>query len=205
MGDAERRLLANALLDFSNEWFVLVSEACIPVRNFSTVYRYLSGTPLSFMGSYDEPGPWGRGRYNRKMAPLVNLTNWRKGSQWFEVDRELAVRIVRDTVYYPKFQRFCQPECYSDEHYFPTMLTIESPRQLANRSLTWVDWSRGGPHPAAFGPEDLGEWFFMEITEQWEGCLYNDQPTSMCYMFARKFAPSALDSLMGNSIQWFGF
>ncbi|GER53497.1 Core-2/I-branching beta-1,6-N-acetylglucosaminyltransferase family protein [Striga asiatica] len=205
MGDAERRLLANALLDFSNEWFVLVSEACIPIRNFSTVYRYISGTPLSFMGSYDERSPSGRGRYNGKMAPLINLTNWRKGPQWFEVGRELAVRIIQDTVYYPKFQRFCRPNCFSDEHYFPTMLTIESPHQLANRSLTWVDWLGDGPHPATFEPEDLDEWFFMFINEDRDGCLYNNRSTSMCYMFARKFAPRALDSLMGNSNEWFGF
>ena len=37
LADAERRLLANALLDFSNERFVLLSESCIPVYNFPTV------------------------------------------------------------------------------------------------------------------------------------------------------------------------
>jgi len=36
MCDAERRLLANALLDISNEWFVLVSESCIPIFDFNT-------------------------------------------------------------------------------------------------------------------------------------------------------------------------
>ncbi|KAL2558989.1 uncharacterized protein Fot_03728 [Forsythia ovata] len=38
MIEAERRLLANALLDFSNQRFVLLSEACIPLYNFSTIY-----------------------------------------------------------------------------------------------------------------------------------------------------------------------
>ncbi|KAI3786708.1 hypothetical protein L1987_40601 [Smallanthus sonchifolius] len=36
--DAERRLLGNALLDFSNERFVLLSESCIPIYNFSTIW-----------------------------------------------------------------------------------------------------------------------------------------------------------------------
>ncbi|GER53500.1 Core-2/I-branching beta-1,6-N-acetylglucosaminyltransferase family protein [Striga asiatica] len=206
MCDAERRLLANALLDFSNEWFVLLSEACIPLHNFTIIYRYISKSHFSFMGSFDEPGPNGRGRYNPNMGPLVNLTNWRKGSQWFEIGRDLALKIVRDSLYYPKFEQFCRPACYVDEHYFPTMLTIESPRQLANRSLTWVDWSRGGPHPATFGSGDVSEkGFFRKMREGNSGCMHNDRHTSLCFLFARKFAPSALDYLLGNSSELFGF
>ncbi|XP_024027799.1 uncharacterized protein LOC21386656 isoform X2 [Morus notabilis] len=150
MCDAERRLLANALLDVSNEWFILLSESCIPLSNFSIVYRYISRSRYSFLGSFDEPGPYGRGRYNRNMAPEVNLTDWRKGPQWFEINRVLAVKIVEDATYYPKFEEFCRPACYVDEHYFQTMLSIETPHLLANRSLTYVDWSRGGAHPATF-------------------------------------------------------
>lgn len=62
--DAERRLLANALLDFSNERFVLLSDSCIPLYNFSTVYKYLIGSIHSFVGSYDDPSRYGRGRYS---------------------------------------------------------------------------------------------------------------------------------------------
>ncbi|KAK6148786.1 hypothetical protein DH2020_016311 [Rehmannia glutinosa] len=204
MCDAERRLLANALLDISNEWFVLLSEACIPLQNFSIVYRYISRSRFSFIGSFDEPGPYGRGRYNEKMSPEVNITNWRKGSQWFEINRKLAVDIVQDSVYYPKFEQFCRPACYVDEHYFPTMLSIESPHLLANRSLTWVDWSRGGAHPATFGKSDITEMFFKKIFEG-KPCLYNNQPTSLCFLFARKFAPSALDHLLQHSSKFFGF
>ncbi|KAF2301998.1 hypothetical protein GH714_031206 [Hevea brasiliensis] len=107
MCDAERRLLANALLDISNEWFILVSEACIPLHNFSIIYRYISRSRYSFMGSFDEDGPYGRGRYNWNMQPEVTLAQWRKGSQWFEVNRRLAVNIIEDTTYYPKFRDFC--------------------------------------------------------------------------------------------------
>ena len=81
MCDAERRLLANALLDIYNEWFILLSESCIPLQNFVVVYRYISRSWYSFMGAIDEPGPYGRGRYNEKMSPEVNLSDWRKGSQ----------------------------------------------------------------------------------------------------------------------------
>lgn len=204
MCDAERRLLANALLDISNEWFVLLSEACIPLHNFTIVYDYILRSRFSFMGAYDDPGPYGRGRYNDNMAPVVNITQWRKGSQWFEVNRKLAVDIVQDDTYYPKFEQFCRPACYVDEHYFPTMLSIHSPRLLANRSITWVDWSRGGAHPATFGKADMTQQFFKKIL-QGQTCSYNNQTSSVCFLFARKFAPSALDSLLQHSSEFFSY
>ncbi|KAL0738637.1 hypothetical protein Bca4012_014847 [Brassica carinata] len=193
--DAERRLLANALLDISNEWFVLLSESCIPLYNFTTIYGYISKSKHSFMGSFDDPGPYGRGRYNGNMSPEVSTEEWRKGSQWFEVNRELAVYVVKDTLYYPKFKEFCTPACYVDEHYFPTMLTIVKPAALANRSLTRVDWSRGGAHPATFGEPDINEDFFARIMKG-DNCTYNGENTSICYLFARKFSPSALEPLI---------
>uniref|UniRef100_A0A1J3FBV1 Core-2/I-branching beta-1,6-N-acetylglucosaminyltransferase family protein n=1 Tax=Noccaea caerulescens TaxID=107243 RepID=A0A1J3FBV1_NOCCA len=195
MGDAERRLLANALLDISNEWFVLLSESCIPLRGFGFIYGYVSESRYSFMGSYDEEGPDGRGRYRTGMEPEITLSQWRKGSQWFEINRKLAVEIVQDTTYYPKFKEFCKQPCYVDEHYFPTMLSMEHRILLADRTLTWKDWSRGGAHPATFGKADVTEDFLKKLPGA-ESCLYNDQHSQVCYLFARKFAPSALEPLL---------
>ena len=195
MCDAERRLLANALLDISNEWFVLVSESCIPIFDFNTTYDYFQNSSQSFVMVFDDPGPYGRGRYNYNMTPEVELEQWRKGSQWFEVDRDLGIEIIRDTRYYPKFKEFCRPHCYVDEHYFPTMLTIEAPQSLANRSVTWVDWSRGGAHPATFGRGDITEEFLRRV-QTGRTCLYNNQNSTTCFLFARKFAPSALQPLL---------
>ncbi|CAL5206157.1 unnamed protein product [Lathyrus oleraceus] len=195
MCDAERRLVANALLDISNEWFILLSESCIPLYKFSTVYNYLLKSKFSFVGAFDDPGPYGRGRYNPNMAPLVDITKWRKGSQWFEVNRKLAVSIVEDTAFYPKFEQYCRPACYVDEHYFPTMLTIQAGGALANRSITWVDWSRGGAHPATFGKSDITKEFFDRVLGD-QKCIYNNRNSSVCVLFARKFAPSALEPLL---------
>lgn len=204
MCDAEKRLLANALLDVSNEWFVLLSESCIPLYNFSIIYHYIKKSKYSFMGAFDDPGPYGRGRYNTYMAPEVNITQWRKGSQWFEINRKLALYVVEDTKFYAKFSEFCKPACYVDEHYFPTMLTIQAANQLANRSVTWVDWSRGGAHPATFGAADITEQFMKRMLEN-HNCTYNDQPFSICYLFARKFAPGALEPLFFLAPKYLGF
>ncbi|MFS8026435.1 putative membrane protein [Helianthus anomalus] len=74
-------------------------------------------------------GPFGRGRYIN-VLPEVNISQWRKGSQWFETNQKLAIDIIKDTKIYPKFNQFCSPACYVDEHYFPTMQTIKSPSLL---------------------------------------------------------------------------
>lgn len=61
--DAERRLLANSLLDFSNERFVLLSESCVPLFNFTFFYDYIINSDKSFISAFDDPSPYGRGRY----------------------------------------------------------------------------------------------------------------------------------------------
>ncbi|KAG8062473.1 hypothetical protein GUJ93_ZPchr0003g18067 [Zizania palustris] len=140
MCDAERRLLANALLDISNEWFVLVSETCIPIFDFNTTYQYLQNSSQSFLMAFDDPGPYGRGRYNWNMTPEVELTQWRKGSQWFEVDRELAIAIVKDTLYHPKFKEFCRPHSASTFHqsaakHLQPLVTLAQRNSISRRGL----------------------------------------------------------------------
>lgn len=194
MCDAERRLLANALLDPDNARFILLSESCAPLRNFTFAYRYLLKSVQSFVGVFDDPSPVGRGRYDARMLPEVAIEQWRKGAQWFEVSRELATYVVADVKYYPKFRQFCQPICYVDEHYIPTMLWIEFRKLVAMRSVTAVDWTRGGSHPGEFGKEDAVE-FYKRIRGD-EGCVYNGKPGHVCYLFARKFMPDSLESLL---------
>ncbi|XAR49317.1 hypothetical protein NMG60_11032485 [Bertholletia excelsa] len=199
LADAERRLLANALLDFSNERFVLLSESCIPIYNFPTVYKYLIESIHSFVGSRDDPSRYGRGRYSRWMWPHIHLSDWRKGSQWFELNRKLAIMIVSDTKYYTIFRHYCKPSCYPDEHYLPTFLHMFYGSLNANRSVTWVDWSHGGPHPAAFEKVNITEGFIQSLRNNGTMCLYNSKKTPVCYLFARKFAPSALEPLLNLS------
>ncbi|CAO2164689.1 unnamed protein product [Urochloa humidicola] len=194
--DAEKRLLANALLDFSNERFVLLSESCIPVFNFPTIYEYLINSAHSFVESYNIDTPQCAGRYNRRMAPHIMADQWRKGSEWFELNRELAVQIVADYKYYSIFRKHCRPSCYPDEHYIPTYLHLFHGPLNANRTITWVDWSRGGPHPASYGAADITPDFIQSIRNNGTQCFYNSKPTSVCYLFARKFAPNALGRLM---------
>ncbi|OMO51764.1 Glycosyl transferase, family 14 [Corchorus capsularis] len=195
MVQAERRLLANALLDISNERFVLLSESCIPIFNFSTIYNYLINSKTSFVESYDLHGPVGRGRYNTRMEPVVTIEQWRKGSQWFEMDRFLALEVISDRTYYPVFRKFCKGACYGDEHYLPTFVSIHFPERTSNRTLTYVDWSKGGPHPFKFLRHDVTK-EFLEMLRSFNNCYYNGRSDGICYLFARKFSPITLYRLL---------
>ncbi|MQL91031.1 hypothetical protein Taro_023632 [Colocasia esculenta] len=204
MVDAERRLLANALLDPCNERFVLLSESCIPLFNFTTVYSYLLGSPFSFISSFDDPRKVGRGRYRPQMAPVVTLRDWRKGSQWFEARRQVAAVVVSDRAIYPVFREHCRPPCYMDEHYIPTLVTKLLPWMNANRSLTWVDWSKGGSHPATVRGRHVST-HFVEGLRRRRGCSYGGGSTSICFLFARKFDGSTLGPLLRMATAILGF
>ncbi|KAG6655782.1 glycosyltransferase BC10-like [Carya illinoinensis] len=196
MIEAERRLLANALLDISNQRFILLSESCIPLFNFSTVYSYLLNSTQNYIMAYDDPSLAGRGRYIPRMRPEITLRQWRKGSQWFEMDRDLATEVVSDQKYFSIFQKLCRgTSCYADEHYLPTFVSIKFWETNSNRSLTWVDWSKGGPHPAKFYRTDVTV-ERLKMLRSGSKCEYRGNTTNICFLFARKFLPGTLDRLL---------
>nr|GMD23508.1 glycosyltransferase BC10-like [Ipomoea batatas] len=195
MIEAERRLLANALLDFSNQRFVLLSESCIPLFNFPTIYSYLMNSTTNFIEVYDLPGSTGRGRYKHRMSPIIKLRQWRKGSQWFEMDRDLAIEVISDDRYFSLFQYYCKGSCYADEHYLSTFVNIRFGRGNSNRSLTWVDWSHGGSHPTRYLRYHVTV-SFLEMLRTGDKCEYNGKETNVCYLFARKFSLHSLTRLL---------
>uniref|UniRef100_A0A803KUX7 Core-2/I-branching beta-1,6-N-acetylglucosaminyltransferase family protein n=1 Tax=Chenopodium quinoa TaxID=63459 RepID=A0A803KUX7_CHEQI len=151
MIEAELRLLANALQDVSNQRFVLLSETCIPLFNFSTIYSYLINSTQSYVQAYDKSGPAARGRYKHRLGPNITVQDWRKGSQWFEMDRELAIKVMSDQRYFLSFKGAClKSACYADEHYLPTWMNMNAGQRNSNRSITWVNWSKGGCHPTKY-------------------------------------------------------
>nr|GEV32985.1 putative glycosyl transferase, family 14 [Tanacetum cinerariifolium] len=204
MVDAERRLLANALLDPLNQRFVLLSDSCIPLFNFTVTYNYLISSNLSYVSSYDEKGKSGHGRYNPQMWPDITIHDWRKGSQWFEVNRTLALGIVADKKYYSLFKEFCHPPCYNDEQYLPTLANILYGEMNSNRSVTHVDWSKVGPHPRRYVASEITAEFLNSIRFGSKECIYNGNPAYMCFLFSRKFAWSALKPLITLAPLLFG-
>ncbi|XP_061364341.1 glycosyltransferase BC10-like [Gastrolobium bilobum] len=216
MVEAERRLLANALLDHDNQHFVLLSESCIPVRHFNFVYNYLLLTNVSFIDCYVDQGPHGNGRYSEHMLPEVEKKDFRKGSQWFSMKRQHALIIMADGLYFTKFRHHCRPNmeggrnCYGDEHYLPTFFNLLDPSGIAYWSVTYVDWSERKWHPRSFRARDITHQLMRKIAYIDESphftsetknsvtvtpCILNGSKRS-CYLFARKFFPETQDKLM---------
>lgn len=209
---AHRRLLANALLDLNNERFVLLSESCIPIYNFTTVYAVLTGTNTSFVDVMVTPA-----RYNDLFAERNNITvaQWRKGEGWFEMDRDLALEVVSDDTYFPTFRERCEGQraCLMDEHYTPTLLSVLRWPRSANRTLTFTDWNwkrRDGLfHPHKHGGEEVTAELIEEIrggARSGRNCsAYHDGAGGVCFVFARKFTPDSLQPLLQLAPKVMGF
>ncbi|XP_074271995.1 glycosyltransferase BC10-like [Silene latifolia] len=174
MIEAERLLLDAALEDPANQRFVLLSDSCVPLYNFSYIYDYIMGSPKSFVDSFLDKK---EGRYNTKMSPIIPKDKWRKGSQWFTLIRRHAEVMVDDEIVFPVFRKFCkrrppvdnknaklnlklqkQHNCIPDEHYLPTLLTMAGlEKELERRTLTYTEWNESaskmegkGWHPVTF-------------------------------------------------------
>ncbi|KAH9623859.1 hypothetical protein KSS87_006445 [Heliosperma pusillum] len=214
MIDAERRLLGNALNDPDNHHFVLLSDSCVPLHKFEYVYNYLMYSNLSYIDSFVDPGPHGNDRFSPHMLPEIEKKDFRKGGQWFTMKRQHALIVVSDSLYYSKFKNYCRPgfegrNCYSDEHYVPTLFNMIDPEGMANWSVTHVDWSEHKWHPKSYRLQDVSYELLQNLTSIDESlhetsekrkqvdikpCLWNGAKRP-CYLFARKFYPETLNKL----------
>ncbi|XP_059662546.1 glycosyltransferase BC10-like [Cornus florida] len=174
MIQAERLLLKAALEDPANRRFVLLSDSCVPLYNFSHIYNYLMASPRSFVDSFLDKK---EGRYNPKMSHVIPMNKWRKGSQWIALIRSHAGVVVNDEVIFPVFKKFCkrrppldvskgkrnvklqkQHNCIPDEHYVQTLLAMSDLEgELERRTVTYTLWNqsatnmeRKGWHPITF-------------------------------------------------------
>ncbi|CAI5515427.1 unnamed protein product [Closterium sp. Naga37s-1] len=124
MVDAERRLLAAALQDPDNQHFALLSESYPDPYNVSfRCYIPLISKPLvgacSFRlhvplyslpphCSYPDPYNATFRRYIPHIfKPLVGAQDYRKGNQWFVLQRRHAQLVVQDTQHYAVHNRSC--------------------------------------------------------------------------------------------------
>ncbi|CAK7351475.1 unnamed protein product [Dovyalis caffra] len=174
MIEAERLLLDAALEDPANQRFVLLSDSCVPLYNFSYIYSYLMASPRSFVDSFLDAK---EGRHHPKMSPVIPKNKWRKGSQWITLIRSHAEVIVDDDVILPVFKKLCkrrppvdaskgklnlklqkQHNCIPDEHYVQTLLSMSGLEgELERRTVTYTVWNHSatkmenkGWHPMTF-------------------------------------------------------
>ncbi|XP_058101271.1 glycosyltransferase BC10-like isoform X2 [Magnolia sinica] len=209
---AEKLLLEEALQDPANQRFVLISDSCVPLHNFSYIYNYVMSSSKSFVDSFlDEK----EGRYNPKMSPTIPKDRWRKGSQWITLVRKHAEVIVDDDLIFPVFNQHCKrrPALDLDGKMNP-MSELEE--EVERRTLTYTLWNesvnemeRQGWHPITFkytdaDPEHIQEikginhvYYETEFRTEW--CKSNATYVP-CFLFARKFSRGAAMRLLSEGV-----
>ncbi|KAJ7981249.1 Core-2/I-branching beta-1,6-N-acetylglucosaminyltransferase family protein [Quillaja saponaria] len=212
---ATRRLLATALLsDPANAFFALISQHCIPLHSFVYVYKSLLVSPtfdststeldpdLAHLGvrvrykSFIEilsnaPRLWKRykARGQFAMMPEVPLEQFRVGSQFFTLTRRDALLVIKDRTLWRKFKLPCyrEDECYPEEHYFPTLLSMVDPAGCTKYTLTQVNWTgTHNGHPYTYHPPEVSPELIYRLRQS----NYSES-----YLFARKFSPDCLRPL----------
>ncbi|CAI5995546.1 unnamed protein product [Closterium sp. NIES-65] len=156
--DAQRRLLAWALLDRDNHFFLFLHHTAIPIQSFSRIYSSLLHSRHSFVAMANDPTAYPRG-----LAPLVPQHKFARSSKWVAVNRPHATAIVADSMFYRAFKLHCPgtaavssgsnsgapstsspaahtppaaPACRPDEHYIATFLRTVDPDGVANFTIT---------------------------------------------------------------------
>ncbi|XP_016442465.2 glycosyltransferase BC10-like [Nicotiana tabacum] len=216
MIEAERLLLEQALKDPANRRFVLLSESCVPLYNFSYIYNYLRASPRSFVDSFLDKKEC---RYNPNMSPYIPMSKWRKGSQWITLIRRHAEVVADDDVVFPVFKMFCKRShnCIPDEHYVQTLLAMhDSEGELERRTITYTEWNQSATnmdksswHPVTFSYEDAGaeqikrikdiDNVYYETEYRTEWC-HNNSTQVPCFLFARKFSRGAAMRLLSEGV-----
>lgn len=133
-------------------------------------------------------------RYNARgkkvMLPEVHFDEFRVGSQFFVLTRKHALMVIKDRKLWRKFKLPCLNVecCYPEEHYFPTMLSMQDPNGCSGYTLTRVNWTDSvNGHPHTYHPPEVSPELIYRLRES---------NSSYSYMFARKFSPDCLDPLM---------
>lgn len=133
------------------------------------------------------------------MLPEVPFHEFRVGSQFFVLARRHAVVVVRDRRLWRKFRLPCvvgDEPCYPEEHYFPTLLSMEDPNGCNGFSLTRVNWTGcWDGHPHRYAPSEVSPELVFRLRESSES-KKNNYSNFLSYMFARKFSPECLEPLM---------
>ncbi|KAL4529546.1 hypothetical protein Ndes2437B_g08879 [Nannochloris sp. 'desiccata'] len=185
---ATRFLLWEAFRDPSNQRFILLSESDLPLFHPLVLYQQIMGEEKSRTNAwprhFSQLDTW---RWTWRMAmPPHNILQslWRKSGQFFSLIRSHAELVLRDNDVFRGFQEYCKSgwdddykrwrDCYSDEHYIPTLLAMhrrENETLQEVGSVTFADWTQGGAHPRDYTKDDVSVDLFGGKLGIDEACL----------------------------------
>ncbi|KAM0062660.1 putative glycosyl transferase, family 14 [Helianthus debilis subsp. tardiflorus] len=140
----------------------------------------------------EEPQLWDRyiARGKNVMLPEIPFDKFRIGSQFYILTRTHALTVINDRKLWKKFRLPCLnvDSCYPEEHYFPTLLSMEDPKGVSEYTLTNVNWTGSvDGHPYMYSPAEVSPELIRRLRVS---------NSSFSYLFGRKFSPECLVPLM---------
>lgn len=137
---AHKLLMEVALKDSRNFKFINVSQACIPLKSFDTVYEKLTATNQSYFNLMPKKDIFPR--CNVLLRRGFNRREILKSSNWFILNRTHAQLCVETS--HTKFNDIESPE----EHFFIITVTMQSKHSdivisnnEASNTTTFTNWS----------------------------------------------------------------
>lgn len=133
-------LLTRAFMDPQNNFFILLSESCIPLFGIDQILKGLSRSGKSLI-SYEAgvPGELRTTRCLQLRDPSFLASNrFAKQHQWMALHRPL-VEIILQHDFTDVFEKMYAP----DEHYFINLLiklNLPLDNLIANQQVTFVNW-----------------------------------------------------------------
>lgn len=99
--------------------------------------------------------------------------------------RSHAKLVIDDKLVHRAFERHCNPseeetstdggfDCYSDEHYIPTLLSVmgKENETSCQRTITNVDWRARGAHPRTYKPHEINPLRIRLLRRPHKRCSY---------------------------------
>ena len=135
---AQNLLLKEALKDKDNQHFILISQACIPLKNFNHIYNFLN-TNFSYFNVFPHKDCFPRCNY---LLNFIDKQYVQKSSQWWILNRQHANLFIND-----KTLEWYQDIRCPEEHYYITYLSMNNLQNElintyneSNNATTFVNW-----------------------------------------------------------------
>lgn len=168
-------LLKYAFQNTDNQWFLLLSDSCIPIAPFPIIYHelmYERHVSLFRHNPYYHEKIEHEHRYYRfDGKDHIPLADFRKGHQWWILHRSAVEKILQSI---PQTVHWFDRVFAADEHYFITMMIfLKLPFEY--RESTFVQFKSGHSHPEVWKsiPSTLllelqkhGFWFFRKVVPE---------------------------------------
>lgn len=134
------KLLECAFNDIDNEYFILLSDKCIPLYNFNIIYNKIIEVGKSWVYTYN-----GSCVDYAKLSNLFEHKKILRNSQWVLLKRDIVNFIINNKNIIKLFNDVSIP----DEIFFGYLFTHYN-FDYYNCHMTYVKWENNRPHPKSY-------------------------------------------------------